>query len=77
MENKKDKKSFFYRLVQKDNDLDEKSFVGLLSFVGLFITLIVDLIVSELKISEFVFDGFLILTLGSFGISQVNNFKKK
>jgi hypothetical protein len=77
MENKKDNKNFFYRLVQKDNDLDEKSFVGLLSFVGLFITLIVDLIVGELKISEFVFDGFLILTLGSFGISQVNNFKKK
>lgn len=71
-------KSFFVKMFMDSNDINEKSIVGFGSFVMMVITLIVDIITGlngiKLPINEFVFDGFLILTLGAFGIASVDKY---
>lgn len=78
-------KKFFSQLFNDNNTINEKSVVGFLAFTMMVISLFVDLITGwmgkELLINEFIFDGFLVITLGSFGIASVdkwiNNKNKK
>jgi ABC-type uncharacterized transport system permease subunit len=78
-------KKFFGQLFNDNNTINEKSVVGFLAFFMMVISLFVDLITGwmgkELLINEFIFDGFLVITLGSFGIASVdkwiNNKNKK
>ena len=74
-------KKFFSNLFKDNNDINEKSVVGFGAFLMLVITLFVDLITGlmgqELPIHEFVFDGFMVITLGSFGIASVDKFINK
>ncbi len=78
-------KKFFSQLFNDNNTINEKSVVGFLAFFMMVISLFVDLITGwmgkELLINEFIFDGFLVITLGSFGIASVdkwiNNKNKK
>jgi hypothetical protein len=69
-------KKFLSQLFNDDNTINEKSVVGFGAFLMLVITLIVDIVTGvmgkELPIHEFVFDGFLVITLGSFGIASVD-----
>jgi hypothetical protein len=71
-------KKFFSNLFKDNNDINEKSVVGFGAFLMLVITLFVDLATGlmgqELPIHEFVFDGFMVITLGSFGIASVDKF---
>jgi hypothetical protein len=71
-------KKFFSDLFKDNNDINEKSVVGFGAFLMLVITLFVDLATGlmgqELPIHEFVFDGFMVITLGSFGIASVDKF---
>ena len=71
-------KKFFSNLFSDNNDINEKSVVGFGAFLMLVITLFVDLATGlmgqELPIHEFVFDGFMVITLGSFGIASVDKF---
>lgn len=72
----KKKNSFFVKLFMDDNDINEKSIVGFLAFLMMVITLGVDIYTgfkgTEMPINEFVFQGFLVLSLGSFGIASVD-----
>ena len=65
---------FWRDLVSDDNNINEKSFVGVVSFFAMIFTLIADVVTGilgqDLVIKEFIFDGFLILTSVSFGISM-------
>lgn len=75
-------KKFFRQLVSDKNDINEKSFVGIVAFIMLIITLLTDIVTGiigkEIPIHEFIFDGFLVLTLGSFGIAEIGKiFAKK
>jgi hypothetical protein len=74
-------KKFFSNLFKDNNDINEKSVVGFGAFLMLVITLFVDLATGlmgqELPIHEFVFDGFMVITLGSFGIASVDKFINK
>ena len=78
-------KKFLGQLFNDNNTINEKSVVGFLAFLMMVISLFVDLITGwmgkELLINEFFFDGFLVITLGSFGIASVdkwiNNKNKK
>jgi ABC-type uncharacterized transport system permease subunit len=78
-------KKFLGQLFNDNNTINEKSVVGFLAFTMMVISLFVDLITGwmgkELLINEFIFDGFLVITLGSFGIASVdkwiNNKNKK
>ena len=78
-------KNFFKKLFDDNNTINEKSVVGFLAFFMMVLSLFVDLVTGymgkELLINEFIFDGFLVITLGSFGIASVdkwiNNKNKK
>ena len=69
-------KNFFKQLFDDNNTINEKSVVGFLAFFMMVLSLIVDLVTGymgkELLINEFIFDGFLVITLGSFGIASVD-----
>ena len=72
---------FLKDLFNDNNDINEKSVVGFLSFLVMVAAMIVDLITGflgkELLINKFIFDGFLIITLGSFGIAAVDKWVTK
>ena len=69
---------FFKELFKDNNDINEKSVVGFMSFGMMVISLFVDLITGwmgkELLINEYIFNGFLVITLGSFGIASVDKY---
>lgn len=78
MEKENKRPNFLIRMFMDDNDINEKSIVGFGSFVMMVICLIVDIWTgfhgTEMPINEFVFDGFLIMALGSFGIASLDKF---
>jgi uncharacterized membrane protein YvlD (DUF360 family) len=65
-------------LFSDDNHINEKSVVGFGAFLMMVITLTVDIATGvmgrEMPIHEFVFDGFMVITLGAFGIASVDKF---
>jgi len=58
---------FLKELFNDNNTINEKSVVGFASFIMMVISLVVDLVTGwlgkELLINEFIFDGFLVITL--------------
>ena len=74
-------KKFFYNLFSDSNNINEKSIVGFISFAMMVLTLIIDIITGiigiDMPIEQFIFDGFLILSLGVFGIASVDKFVNK
>jgi hypothetical protein len=71
-------KQFFKSLFDDNNSINEKAVVGFIAFFMLVIALVVDLITgyvgTPLVINEFIFDGFMVIILGSFGIASVDKF---
>lgn len=69
---------WFKQLFDDNNSINEKSVVGFLSFLMMVAALAVDLITGymgkELLINEFIFDGFMVITLGAFGIGSIDKF---
>ena len=69
---------FFRELFSDDNHINEKSFVGFMAFIMMVLALAVDLITGymgkELLINQFIFDGFMVIVLGAFGIGSVDKF---
>lgn len=69
-------KKFFHNLFDDNNTINEKSVVGFGAFIMMVITLLTDIATGvmgyEMPIHEFVFDGFLVITLGSFGIASID-----
>jgi hypothetical protein len=72
---------FFKELFDDDNNINEKSVVGFASFGVMVLAIVVDLVTGyigkELLINEYIFNGFLTITLGSFGIASVDKFVNK
>tara|TARA_R110002126_G_scaffold93754_1_gene221952 strand:- start:1350 stop:1649 length:300 start_codon:yes stop_codon:yes gene_type:complete len=75
LNNLKRKIMAFGDIFKDSNDINEKSIVGFASFAVMTIFAIVDLVTGyfgrDLVINEFIYDSFLIVTLGSFGIAEV------
>jgi ABC-type uncharacterized transport system permease subunit len=71
-------KQFFRDLFSDDNQINEKSFVGFIAFICMVIALFTDLVTGwmgkELVVNEFIFDGFMVIVLGSFGIGSIDKF---
>ena len=69
---------FYRELFDDNNTINEKSVVGFIAFMMMVIALAVDLVTGylgkELLINEFIFDGFMVIVLGSFGIGSVDKF---
>lgn len=63
------------------NDLNEKNIVGFLSFAVMVLFAVADigsgLFGKDLVINEFVYNSFVIITLGSFGIDGLQKFAGK
>jgi hypothetical protein len=82
MLNKLKEKWMAFRDIFKDsNDINEKTVVGFASFAIMTIFAIVDLVTGylgkDLVINEFIYDSFLFITLGSFGIAELGSIFKK
>jgi len=69
---------FLKEMFNDENTINEKSVVGFIAFMMMVLSLLVDLITGwmgkELLINEFIFDGFMVIVLGSFGIGSVDKF---
>jgi hypothetical protein len=69
---------FLREMFNDNNSINEKSIVGFIAFMMMVVSLLVDLITGwlgkELLINEFIFDGFMVIVLGSFGIGSVDKF---
>jgi ABC-type uncharacterized transport system permease subunit len=74
-------KKFLKEMFNDNNSLNEKSIIGAVAFLMLIIALVIDLVTGwlgrELLINEFIFDGFLVITLGAFGIASVDKWINK
>lgn len=74
-------RKFFRELISDDNNINEQSFVGVVSFFAMIAVLLVDVVTGaygkELVIKEFIYDGFLILTISAFGIKVAGNIINK
>ena len=66
-------KKFFRELISDYKNINEQAFVGVVSFFAMVFVLLTDVVTgiigNELIIKEFIFDGFMLLTLGAFGIT--------
>jgi len=68
-------------IFKDNNDWNEKSVVGFIAFAIMCVIMIVDLVTGwlgrDLMINEFVYDSFVLVVLGCFGISGIEKFAKK
>ena len=71
----------FKDIFNDKNDINEKTVVGFASFAIMTIFAIADLVTGyfgkDLVINEFIYDSFLFITLGSFGIAELGTIFKK
>jgi len=62
-------------IFKDNNDWNEKTIIGGMSFAIMVLTAIVDVATGifgfELEVQEFIYNSFLIITLGSFSISGI------
>jgi ABC-type uncharacterized transport system permease subunit len=65
----------FLDLFNDKNDINEKAVIGFLAFIIMTVFAIADIITGylgkDLVVNEFIFNAFLVLVLGTFGISGV------
>jgi hypothetical protein len=71
----------FSDLFKDDNNINEKSVVGFTAFLCMVAALGIDLATGwlgrELLINEFIFNGFLVITLGAFGIASIDKYTNR
>lgn len=72
---------FLKKIFDDENTLNEKAVIGFAAFLCLVLVLLTDVITSVLGMNftfhEFIFNGFLIIVLGSFGIASVDKYINK
>tara|TARA_B110000285_G_C15085820_1_gene596175 strand:+ start:659 stop:967 length:309 start_codon:yes stop_codon:yes gene_type:complete len=77
----KEKCMAFRDIFKDENDINEKSVVGFASFVVMTLFALVDLVTGyfgkDLVINEMIYNSFVIVTLGSFGIAEVGKIFNK
>lgn len=65
-------------MFKDSNDINEKAVIGFMSFLVMVIFAIADIFTGyfgkDLVINEFIFNSFMILTLGAFGFSSIDKF---
>ena len=64
----------FKDIFKDDNDINEKSVVGFAAFVIMVLFAVIDLVTGyvgkDLVINEFIYDSFVLVVLGAFGIAE-------
>lgn len=70
----------FAEIFKNDNEWNEKTIIGFLSFAVMVLVMLADVITGffgvDLPINEFTYNSFVIVTLGSFGIAGIEKFAK-
>ena len=68
-------------IFKDNNDWNEKSIIGFVAFAIMCVIMIMDLVTGyvgkDLVINEFIYDSFVFVVLGCFGISGLEKFAKK
>ena len=71
----------FKDIFKDENDVNEKNVIGFLSFAVMVIFATADIVTGfigkDLVIQEFIYNSFVIITLGSLGIAGLEKFAKK
>ena len=71
----------FGNIFKDDNDINEKSVIGFISFLIMVIFALTDLLTGylgkDLVINEVIYNSFVFVTLGCFGIAGLEKFAKK
>ncbi len=71
----------FKDIFKEENDVNEKNVIGFLSFAVMVIFATADIVTGflgkDLVIQEFIYNSFVIITLGSLGIAGLEKFSKK
>ena len=79
--NLKNKIMKFNEMFKDDNTLNEKNIVGFSSFAIMTLFAIADIVTGflgkDLPVQEFIYNSFVIITLGSFGIVGITKIFKK
>ena len=69
------------KIFKDDNDWNEKTIIGFLSFAVMVMVMLADVLSGfwgkDLPINEFTYNSFVIVTLGSFGIAGLEKFATK
>ena len=69
------------KIFKDNNDYNEKSIIGFLAFAVMCVIMLVDVITGyfgkDLVINEFIYDSFVFVVIGCFGISGLEKFAKK
>jgi Na+/H+ antiporter NhaB len=71
----------FLEIFKDSNDWNEKTIIGFLSFAVMLFVILADVITGwvgkDLVVNEFIYNSFLLITLGSFGIAGLEKFAGK
>ena len=71
----------FKQIFKNSNDYNEKTIIGFMSFAVMTIAMLVDLLTgyfgNELKLNEYIYNSFVVVTLGSLGIAGLEKFAGK
>ena len=69
---------WFTQIFKDNNDYNEKTIIGFLSFAVMVAIAVVDLVTGlegkNLEIKEYIYNSFMMLTIGSFGIAGLEKF---
>lgn len=63
----------FVQIFKNDNDWNEKTIIGFLSFAVMVFVMLLD-VITNISINDFIYNSFVIVTLGSFGIAGLEKF---
>jgi len=70
-----------FNMFKDNNDINEKSVIGFIAFIVMIGFAIADIITGylgkDLVVNEFIFNAFLVITLGCFSISSVDKYINK
>ena len=68
----------FLEIFKNSNDYNEKTVIGFISFAVMILVMVADVVTGwvgkDLVVNEFIYNSFLFVTLGSFGIAGLEKF---
>ena len=71
----------FKEIFKDENDVNEKNVIGFLAFAVMVLFAAADLVTGylgkDLVVQEFIYNSFVFITLGCFGIAGLEKFAKK
>ena len=71
----------FIKIFKNSNDWNEKTIIGFMSFAVMVLVMIADVVTGwvgkDLPVNDFIYNSFVFVTLGSFGIAGLEKFAQK